>query len=509
MINYIIQVVLYQVLFLTIYDFFLSKETFFTKNRWYLLVTATLSFLIPFIKIPKLQKEIIVDNIVYLPEIVLSPEKVIEKASWYQSIDYFNLIYLVGIVFFILLFITNLHQIITLIITYKKVKNKNYTLVLLPEKAKAFSFFNFIFLGMQVSPNNKEKIIQHELVHSKQKHTIDLLFFEILKAIMWFNPMLYIYQKRITLVHEYISDAVVSKNQTKEKYINVLLSDFFKVDNISFINQFYKQTFIKKRIMMMKKKKSKKMNQLKYLLLIPVLTSMLVYSSCSENEGDVSNESKKELQTRYFDLGNELKITKGEKETYLDSYFGIGTPNGVEITYNDLSLEEKYEYDEIMSKLNKLPESNSKDISSNKIYKSENGRNVFATIIDFSKMKKNNESISKETSFLDIEQAPTFPGCELGDKSCFNKSIQKHFAKNFNVDMVNDLGLSSGRKRAYVGFTIDKEGNITDVKVRAPHLTIKESITEIMNSLPKVVPGESDGEKIAVKYSIPFTLIVN
>ena len=77
MINYIIQVILFQVLFLAIYDFFLSKETFFTKNRWYLLSTPILSFLLPLIKIPTFQKAVPQEYIVYLPEIILSPEKVI------------------------------------------------------------------------------------------------------------------------------------------------------------------------------------------------------------------------------------------------------------------------------------------------------------------------------------------------------------------------------------------------------------------------------------------------
>ncbi len=90
---------------------------------------------------------------------------------------------------------------------------------------------------------------------------------------MWFNPMIYFYQQRITLVHEYISDAVVSKKEAKEIYINNLLSHYFQVENISFVNQFYKQSLIKKRIMMMKRTQSKKMNQLKYLVLIPALVS--------------------------------------------------------------------------------------------------------------------------------------------------------------------------------------------------------------------------------------------
>ena len=80
---------------------------------------------------------------------------------------------------------------------------------------------------------------------------------------MWFNPMIYFYQKRITLVHEYISDAIVAKSETKETYMNNLLSNFFQVENISFVNQFYKQTFIKKRIIMMTKNTIEKNESIK------------------------------------------------------------------------------------------------------------------------------------------------------------------------------------------------------------------------------------------------------
>jgi len=82
------------------------------------------------------------------------------------------------------------------------------------------------------------QIINHELIHCKQKHSLDLLFFEILKIVLWFNPLVYVYQKRITLLHEYISDAEVVKETDKKVYFNRLLSETFSVENISFINQF-------------------------------------------------------------------------------------------------------------------------------------------------------------------------------------------------------------------------------------------------------------------------------
>ena len=115
MINYILQVILFQVLFLAIYDFFLSKETFFTKNRWYLISTPVLSFILPFIKIPTLQRAVPEEFIIYLPEILLSPNKVIQQTSFYQSINYTVVLFCLGVSFFSLLFLMKLYKIVSLI----------------------------------------------------------------------------------------------------------------------------------------------------------------------------------------------------------------------------------------------------------------------------------------------------------------------------------------------------------------------------------------------------------
>ena len=510
--------VLFQVLFLAIYDFFLSKETFFVKNRWYLLSTPVVSFLLPLVKIPSFQEAIPQEYIFYLPEIILSPERVIQETSWYQSINYLDMLFLGGVVIFSIFFATKLVKILKLIRAYKLRKKEGYTLVLIPKQSKAFSFFNYIFLGEEIPDAQKEQIIVHELVHSKQKHSLDLLFFELLKIVMWFNPMVYFYQKRITLVHEYISDAVATKFEPKDAYINQLLSNFFQIENIAFINQFYKQTLIKKRIIMMKKKQSKKMNQLKYLVLIPVLLSMLFYTSCSENSiGETL--AKKELQTRYSNKDGVLKSEKGEKETYLDSFFGFKKPiKGEEISLKNLSIQEREEYDSLVSRFKEkskedsvFPESILESISFH-LYKMSNGRNMFAIIMDVKGVSERieKENIKSETvNFLKIDKAPTFPGCASADRDCFSKMVKKHISRNFDTDLPNNLGLSAGKKRVFIGFKVDVNGNVIDVQARAPHVKIKEEVIRVMNTLPKMLPGEQDGKTVAVNYNIPLSLYVD
>jgi bla regulator protein BlaR1 len=552
MINYIIQVVLFQVLFLAIYDLFLSKETFFTTNRWYLLSTPIVSFLLPLVKIPSFQKAISQEYTVYLPEIILSPERVIQETSWYQSINYLDVLFIGGVVIFCILFATKLVKIIKLTKAYKLHKKDGYTLVLIPKQTKAFSFFNYIFLGEEIPDTQKEQIIAHELVHSKQKHSFDLLFFELLKIMMWFNPMIFIYQKRITLVHEYISDAVATKSAPKENYINQLLSNFFQVENISFINQFYKQTLIKKRIIMMKKKQSKKMNQLKYLVLIPVLLSMLFYTSCSSSRQVTKTAKATEIieEVEEVEVSIEsvsfMKIEKaptfpgcdsGDKDCFskmikkhFSRNFDSKLPNGlglsagkkrvfvgfkVDVNGDVIDVKVRAPHPAIKAEVIRVMKTLPKMIPGQ-----QEGKNVavsynipltlFIAGITSSERKPLKEK-SSDVSFLliDIEKAPTFPGCDSGDKDCFSKMVQKHFGRNFDSKLPNGLGLSAGKKRVFIGFKVDVNGDVVDVKVRAPHIAIEEEVLLVMSSLPKMLPGEIDGKNVAVSYTIPFALMVD
>ncbi|MDT7830749.1 M56 family metallopeptidase [Flavobacteriaceae bacterium S356] len=453
MLTYIIQVILFQAIFLAVYDFFLSKETFFVKNRWYLITTAVASFIIPFIRIPTFQKVASEELSVYLPEIVLSPQSVIEQTTVYKTVsestNYLSLVFFIGIGLFMLLFLMKLGRLILLIYKHKKERKYNHTLIVLPNSKKAFSFFNYIFLGKDISKEKIDNIISHELVHSRQKHTIDLMLFELLKIGMWFNPMLYVYQKRIAVIHEYISDASVVEETSKETYINKLINELFDVSNMSFVNQFYKHTHIKKRIKMIMKEQSAQMKQIKYLLLIPMLLGMLAYTSClASNDNTLAKEN------------NSLKesVTKlNRKDSIQVALINHMKEKIVSEAYNDSVI-------------------------------------VGDTL--------------EEVPFTIIETSPTFPGCEDGDKKCFNKNLQRHVFKNFDSDLPNELQLPSGRKRIVMLFKIDKKGNVIDIKIRAPHKELEKECTRVLEMLPMMKPGKQRGKEVTVKYTLPMRIDV-
>jgi protein TonB len=121
------------------------------------------------------------------------------------------------------------------------------------------------------------------------------------------------------------------------------------------------------------------------------------------------------------------------------------------------------------------------------------------------------EEFTEDVSFMIIEDVPVFPGCKGNKaalKKCFSKMVQKHFGRKFDSELPNELGLSPGRKRVFIGFKIDRQGNVVNVQAIEPHPKIKDEVIKVMNLLPKMKPGRQRGKPVGVKYSIPFTLIV-
>ncbi len=445
MLTYIIQVLLFQILFLGVYDFFLSKETFHTHNRAYLLGTPLISFVLPLIKIPTIQKAVPEELMIYLPELVMSPQKVIEQTTYYNesSINYMLLLFWIGVVLFSLLLIVKLIKILRLIYKNQTVKKHSYKLVLLPKQQVAFSFFNYIFLGEKIAKSKQEDIIKHELIHAKQKHSLDLLLFELLRISMWFNPMIYLYQKRITLLHEYISDAEVVKTTEKQSYFNKLLSQTFEVENISFVNQFYKHSFIKKRILMMTKNKSKQIKKAKYLLLLPLLAGMLLYTSCTTNASLAKDQKIAVLESKLQDLEAKSNLQKEKMSSLL--------------LVNDSILETD---------------------------------DVPLTIVE------------------EVPVYPGCTGTRTQKAKCLDKMIQKMVIKNFNIGLPKELNLPKGKKKIWVIFKIDKKGEVVGVHARAPHPKLKEEAIRVVKLLPNMIPAKQRGKEVGVKYTLPISFNV-
>ncbi|CDF80864.1 regulatory sensor-transducer, BlaR1/MecR1 family / TonB-dependent receptor [Formosa agariphila KMM 3901] len=448
MLHYILQTIAFQLFFLMVYDLFLKRETFFNWNRFYLLFTPIASLVLPLIKIEAFRNVLPQNYIVQLPAVILNPDAstvqtqllptvYLKNSSSFWSWEF---ILYVGIYVSAFIFIFKMFKLFKTINISEKNTASGLTIITLKNSSAAFSFFNYVFLGDAINPKNYQTILAHECVHKSQKHSADLLFFELLRILFWFNPLVYMYQNRMVTLHEYIADALVVKQQDKVTYYQNLLSQVFDVNHISFINPFFKQSLIKKRIIMLTKSKSKQIHLLKYAMLIPMVFAMLLYTSCDK---EADNSESTEIQTSK---------------------------------------------DKIQEKIDKIMEENP---------------NVKIKIIEEDSVIDDDI----EVPYSVVEQVPIFPGCEdlpaAEQKGCFSGEISKFVGQNYNIDLATTLGLS-GRQRINVLFKIDKSGNITGVRARAPHPKLEEEAIRVINELPKMIPGEQKGIAVTVPYSLPI-----
>jgi len=110
-----------------------------------------------------------------------------------------------------------------------------------------------------------------------------------------------------------------------------------------------------------------------------------------------------------------------------------------------------------------------------------------------------------------IENVPEYPGCEKGSntekRKCMSAKIAKFVQRKFNTDLAGDLGLS-GKQRISVIFKINKNGDVTGVRSRAPHPRLEKEAARVINLLPKMKPGRQRGKAVIVPYSLPITFQV-
>ncbi len=121
------------------------------------------------------------------------------------------------------------------------------------------------------------------------------------------------------------------------------------------------------------------------------------------------------------------------------------------------------------------------------------------------------EEVVEDVPFSVIENVPVYPGCKGTNaqlKKCMSDKITKHVSRKFNVDLAQDLGLSAGKKRISVQFKIDKNGNISDIRARAPHPRLQKEAMRIIKLLPKMQPGRQRNKPVNVRYNLPIVFNV-
>lgn len=203
------------------------------------------------------------------------PQKSVSTFDWPMVL---LVTYTLVTLFFLTRLLLNIIAIHRLANRSEKERHKGFRLILLEKVASPYSFFKYIFMGRPdfEEPEIKAHLLNHELVHVKQWHSLDVLLAELCKAIFWFNPMYWLVAKSIRLNHEFIADAgVIAQSQSRQSYQNMLLQFYQRPRVSSPLVSPTDYSFIKNRFKMMQKNTNKKAAMFRVMLLIPVLGGVL------------------------------------------------------------------------------------------------------------------------------------------------------------------------------------------------------------------------------------------
>ncbi|MEO1030346.1 MAG: hypothetical protein AAFX55_03025 [Bacteroidota bacterium] len=188
------------------------------------------------------------------------------------------------------------------------VNYKGTAIYLLDETIKPFTFLNFIFMSKADWANhkNKDELINHELYHKNLKHSHDILFIELLKAVFWFNPVLYAYKLLILSNHEYeVDKAIISSGFDPKSYTHILIDYTFKPKTKNYnLSSGFSLSLIKNRIHMISKFKQNT-SSFKHYLVMGSLIVLLFLSSAFT------------LDTSGYFLAEKIAYSQKEHKLYL------------------------------------------------------------------------------------------------------------------------------------------------------------------------------------------------
>ncbi len=188
------------------YSLFLKNTIYHAYNRFYLLAAMALSLVIPFFKlsmftISEEQASGAKQVLIYLNQLPSAPVQQ-ENVAWEMMVIASISVLLVCYLGYSVIRIFRLKA--------KNVQKQmgDFTFIETDLEDAPFSFFSNLFWKKSISmeEENGRKMLQHELVHIREKHSWDRLFSQFICSVFWMNPFNWIIQKELQNIHEFIAD---------------------------------------------------------------------------------------------------------------------------------------------------------------------------------------------------------------------------------------------------------------------------------------------------------------
>lgn len=280
---YFLQVVLCSGVMMGYYWLVLRNKRFHQYNRFYLLIIALLSWVVPLVKIRWTRPVADTDQqVIQFLSVVADSNSQIDETlinngfqwSWDAAATFLYVavagILLLGMLraFFRLYRLMQEHPCKTVGDVY---------LILTQAKGTPFSFFRYIFWNEAIDIRSEagKQILQHELTHVQQKHSVDKILMQLVLIAGWFNPFFWLLKKEMNMIHEFIADKRAVNNGDTASLAQMLLTAAYPQQRFDMTHPFFFSP-IKRRLQMLTNNKNPRFSYIRRLIVLPLLAIVLV-----------------------------------------------------------------------------------------------------------------------------------------------------------------------------------------------------------------------------------------
>lgn len=455
---YMVKAAFYLAAFYLVYLTFLKRDTGHSRNRAFLLISLSASFILPFISVTTTKTinmpavgKILSDAIIFG-----SPGGPGEISPGKYSISIYgaiNTVYFSGVIIAAIKFIIDFSNLIFLIL---KQKTKGSNIIKFNNlNTSGFSALGKVFINASLSGKEATEVVKHEKYHLSQYHFIDILFIETAKIFQWFNPFIFFINKSLREVHEYQADEeCLHAGISLVNYQKLLLNNVFSSQIFRVTSSFSNPSLVKKRMVMMTKEPCGPLANLKLLPGLPVIASVMII--LSSYKGPVMTETLQQEPEYHTFAALNTKTVKIDAD--------------MENSLEDLPPPPLSDFKNAI----KLPPS-----------------------ISVQPEKQNASGTpGNREPFVIVEEMPMFPG---GDAA-----LLRFIGEN---TIYPDSSKAAGiQGRVIARFTIEADGSINNVSVlKGVSPEIDAEALRVIKSLPQFRPGRQNGVAVPVWYMVPIT----
>ncbi len=289
---YFLQVILCSCLLMGYYLLVLRNKRFHQYNRFYLLTVAVVSWIVPLIKISWTHSVVKQDpRVLQLLSAVADSNTLLENRIITRQEFHWSAYTIATGIYFLVAGILLMSMFLAFYRIYRLLRQnsckniEDVYLILTKANGTPFSFFRYIFWNEEIDLRSEsgKQILQHEITHVRQKHSIDKIFIQVMLIPGWFNPFFWLLKREMEMIHEFMADKKAVNNGDTASLAQMLLTAAYPQQKFAMTNPFFFSP-IRRRLAMLTNNTNPRFSYMRRAIVLPLLAIVVILFSFRSKE---------------------------------------------------------------------------------------------------------------------------------------------------------------------------------------------------------------------------------